>query len=128
VPAAAPRGYQGPFINAPAATLRTTRVLGVRITGGTGQILLPVLFIYRASPLRPLHGIAMTWATMLLYLQVAPTVGMARWAGRAWVRRIRRRHRLCPTCGYDLRATPDRCPECGTTVEPATALPPFPSA
>jgi hypothetical protein len=63
------------------------------------------------------------WGTYITYWPVFCAL-LAVTAGcfALWRRTRRRPPGFCVVCGYDLRATPDRCPECGTLVAPERAL------
>jgi hypothetical protein len=57
----------------------------------------------------PVHGVVAGLAAALTIVALVIHLLVARWNRRFESRR-------CPLCNYDLRATPDRCPECGHEV------------
>ena len=59
-----------------------------------------------------------TWF-LLLVTGAWPLYRLLRFRARWHQRQNRRKLGLCPRCGYDCRATPDRCSECGTKIQTA---------
>jgi len=66
---------------------------GHDLRGSTWRIVVPIWTLAAATAVLPLYSVLSL---------------------RRRRRHYRRNRGLCESCGYDLRATPDRCPECGT--------------
>ncbi len=60
------------------------------------------------------HGVATVPYWFLVLITLIPPL---LWMRVALRRRARTARHQCQRCGYDLRATPDRCPECGAVPE-----------
>lgn len=58
-------------------------------------------------------GLVLPWWLVVTTAAAVPAVVLTRHALRARRTQSRRAHLRCTACGYDLRASPDRCPECG---------------
>jgi hypothetical protein len=55
---------------------------------------------------------------VVLVMSVLPVLWINAKLRASYRNRVARRHQKCQTCGYDVRASTDQCPECGTVIPP----------
>jgi hypothetical protein len=76
------------------------------------------------GPASPHTGLAFSFVTVAYWPLAFPLLALPTARAIGYVsRRLDRRRSpgICVRCGYDLRATPERCPECGTAAGPTGA-------
>ena len=66
-----------------------------------------------APQLSPRYSAVLLPYWFVIVLLFLPTAMLLR---REWRRFQRKRLGLCPVCGYDIRASTNQCPECGTAI------------
>jgi hypothetical protein len=108
------------YISGTAANYRRSEYLGLAITVGDMQSEMSDGHGLLRPETRRINGhillveLSLWWIVVLSApLPLVWIIMNRRRLLRVWKRKYAAGH--CPNCGYDLRATPDRCPECGAT-------------
>jgi hypothetical protein len=86
-------------------------IVGIRSYGGPAY----VWFGNHVTPPVIEQSLAFEYASLMLGLLGLGACSILLAGRRRRLIRYRMAHRLCVNCGYDLRATENRCPECGVS-------------